>query len=171
MTFLSTPALAVAFAAITPLMLYVIYSDLKTMKIPNKAVLAVFAVFLATASWGLPFDTFLWRLLAGLIAFVIGYFVYMASGGNIGGGDVKLLAALVPFVPLDGVLFVLGVFALSSLALILFHQAVRIGFRKRTTGWKTFDQAVYVPLGVALGFTMILFLGMDLYGRLGQPAA
>ena len=75
MTLLSTPALAAAFAAILPLMLFVIYSDMKTMRIPNKAVIAVFVVFLATASWGLPLDSFLWRLLAGVIAFFYGFLI------------------------------------------------------------------------------------------------
>ena len=60
---LTTPALWVAFAAIVPLMALAAWSDLRTLKIPNKLVLLMLAVFLVTGFWGLPTETFLWRLV------------------------------------------------------------------------------------------------------------
>lgn len=163
---MDTSALALAFAAILPLMAYVILSDLRTMKIPNWAVLAVFVVFLATGSWGLPFDVFLWRLLHAVIAFAAGFALFSVAGGAIGAGDLKLIAAITPFVPGSAVMAVLLIFALSAIGLLVFHQIARRVLRRSGTGWKSLDQAVYLPAGVALGLTIVVYLGLDLSSRL-----
>jgi len=163
---MDTPALALAFTIMVPLMVYVIVSDLRTMKIPNWAVLAAFGVFLVTGLWGLPFDVYLWRIGHAVIALLAGFVLFSAAGGSIGAGDLKLIAAITPFIPGSAVTGVLFIFALSAIGLIFFHQITRRVVRKRETGWKSFDQAVYLPAGVALGLTIVLFLGLDLSARI-----
>lgn len=163
---MTTPALTVAFLGMLPLVLVVIASDLKRMKIPNWTVGAIFVLFLATGSWGLPLDVFGWRILYAVIALVLGFGLYSVASGGIGAGDLKLIAAFVPFVPGSGVTTVMLLFVISAFGLVLVHQAARIATRKRETGWKSLDQAVYLPAGVALGLTMVVFLGLDLGSRL-----
>ncbi|MEO0957377.1 MAG: hypothetical protein AAFY66_02750, partial [Pseudomonadota bacterium] len=58
---MSQPALIAATVGLTPLLLYIMYSDVKDGRIPNIACLLIVAVFIATGSWGLPLETFLWR--------------------------------------------------------------------------------------------------------------
>ncbi|MBK0400776.1 prepilin peptidase [Limibaculum sp. M0105] len=162
---METPALTLAFAVMLPLMAYVILSDLRTMKIPNWAVLAAFGVFLVTGLWGLPFDVYLWRIFHAVIALLAGFVLFSVAGGSIGAGDLKLIAAITPFVPGSAVTGVLLIFALSAIGLIVFHQIARRVVRVRETGWKSLDQTVYLPAGVALGLTIVLFLGLDLSTR------
>ncbi|MDT8343448.1 MAG: prepilin peptidase [Thermohalobaculum sp.] len=163
---MDTPALLLAFAGIVPLMAHVILSDLRTMKIPNWTVLAVFGLFLATGSWGLPFDVFLWRIAHAVVALLLGFALFSVAAGSIGAGDLKLIAAITPFVPGAGVMNVLLIFALSAIGLLVFHQIARRVMRHRASGWKSFGQAVYLPAGVALGLTIVVYLGLDLSGRL-----
>ena len=63
-----TPALWVAFAAMVPLMVLTAWWDLKFLKIPNNLVIAVLGTFVIVGLWGLPLETFAWRLLYGVIA-------------------------------------------------------------------------------------------------------
>lgn len=160
-----TTALWLAFAGMVPLMLVVIVSDLKRMKIPNAVVLAVIVLFLVTGIWGLPLDVFAWRIAHGVIALVLGFLLFSVGGGHVGAGDLKLIAALTPFVPGAHLATVLFLFAVAAFALLIAHQVVRIATRRRETGWKAFDQAVYLPAGVALGVTMIAYMGLELASR------
>ena len=104
---METPALVAAFVAMIPLMLFVMVTDLKRLKIPNIAVLLALVLFVVT----------------GLL------------------------------------------FCLSAIALLLVHQVVRLFTRRRETGWKAIDQTVYLPVGVALGITMLIFLGLSVADR------
>ena len=58
------PGLSEAFwflPFVIPIGLYVAYSDLSRMKIPNHAVYALVAVFAIIGVIALPFDIWLWR--------------------------------------------------------------------------------------------------------------
>lgn len=161
-----TPALWLAFVGMVPLMLVVIVSDLKQMRIPNAAILGVLLLFFATGSWGLPFDVFLWRIVYGMLALVIGFGIFSLGTGAIGAGDLKLIAVLVPFVQVNSLVTLLLLFSMSAILLIAVHQIARLATRKQTTGWKSFDQAVYLPAGVALGVSMIAYMGLELSARM-----
>ena len=160
-----TTAVWLAFAGMVPLMLAVIVSDLKRMKIPNMVVLGVILLFLVTGIWGLPLDVFAWRIAHGMIALVLGFLLFSVAGGSVGAGDLKLIAALTPFIPGSALSTVLFLFAVAGLSLLVVHQLVRLATRRRATGWKAFDQAVYLPAGVALGVTMIAYMGIELAAR------
>ena len=75
----STPALWAAFAAMVPLMVLTAWWDLKHLKIPNKLVLAVLATFVVAGLWGLPLETFAWRLVYGLVALAFGFGLFALS--------------------------------------------------------------------------------------------
>ena len=135
---IQTPALWAAIAALVPLMMLTCYTDLKRLKIPNLVVLAVFGVFVVTGLWGLPWDVFLWRLLSGFIMLAIGFWAF--STGVVGGDDAKMAAALAPFVVPYELLFVLLLFALTSIALTIVLWIVWKIVGKRETGWKAIDQ-------------------------------
>lgn len=163
---METPALAVATAAMAVLMAVTAWYDLKALRIPNWCVLAALGIFLVTGPWGLPLDTFGWRLLHGVILLVLGFGLYTISSGHVGGGDIKMIAALTPFVPGSAVGFVLIVFALLSLVGLILHRFARGILRDRKTGWAALDQRRFFPAGLLLGGTIMIYLCVELAGRL-----
>ena len=163
---MTTEALVVAAAGIVPLMAVIARYDLKELRIPNWTVLAAVAIYLATASWGLPIDIFLWRLGHGVIALLLGFVLYQLVGGSIGGGDLKLIAALTPFVAGQDVGFVLIVYVVASFAGLILHRFVHAMLRGRETGWTALDQRIYFPAGLLLGFTIAIYLVVKLVAAL-----
>ncbi len=162
---METAALAVATAAMAVVMAITAWIDLKALRIPNWCVLAVLGIFIVTGLWGLPLETFAWRLLHGLILLVLGFGLYSVAGGRVGGGDIKMIAALTPFVPGAHVGFVLILFALLALVGLLVHRLVRAMLRDRQTGWAALDQKRFFPVGLLLGGTIMIYLVIQLAGR------
>lgn len=162
---METSALAAATAAMAVVMGITAWVDLKALRIPNWCVLAVLGIFIVTGLWGLPLETFAWRLLHGLILLVLGFGLYSVAGGQVGGGDIKMIAALAPFVPGAHVGFVLIVFALLALVGLLVHRLVRALVRGRQTGWAALDQKRFFPVGLLLGGTIMIYLVIQLAGR------
>jgi len=162
---METQALIAATAAMAVLMGLAGWFDLKALRIPNWCVLAVVALYIVTGLWGLPLDVFAWRFLYGVIVLFVGFGLYSISGGHVGGGDIKLIAALTPFIAGKDLLFVLMVFALLSLFGVMLHRFVRAMLRDRKTGWAALDQKRFFPAGVLLGGTIMIYLGWQLAGR------
>ena len=161
---METQALLAATAAMAVLMGLASWYDLKALRIPNWCVLGVVGVFIVTGLWGLPLELFAWRFLHGVIVLFVGFGLYSISGGRVGGGDIKLIAALTPFIAGADVLFVLGVFALLSFAGIMIHRLVRGLLRGRVTGWAALDQKRFFPAGLLLGGTIMIYMGWQLAG-------
>ena len=168
---METVPMLVALAAMLPLMIYVMWSDLRSLRIPNWVVLAVLAVFVVTGLWGLPLDAFLWRLGQGLVFLLLGFAVFAVGRGSVGGGDMKLIAALVPFIAGAHALFVLVIYAIVTCTGLLAHSLARAFLRHRRTGWRALDQSTYVPVGVILGLTILIYLGVEVADRFRGHAA
>jgi prepilin peptidase CpaA len=162
---METQALIAATAVMAVLMGLAGWFDLKALRIPNWCVLAVVGLFIVTGLWGLPLDVYLWRLLHGVIVLFVGFGLYSISGGNVGGGDIKLIAALTPFIAGSDLGFVLVVFALLSFAGLMLHRFVRAMLRERKTGWAALDQKRFFPAGLLLGGTIMIYLGGQLTDR------
>ena len=162
---METNALAAATAVMAVLMVITAWFDLKALRIPNWCVLAVLGLFLVTGLWGLPLEVFAWRLAHAAIVLVLGFGLYTVAGGHVGGGDIKLIAALTPFIPGPHLGFVLIVFALLSLVGLVVHRVTRRLLRERKTGWAALDQAHFFPVGLLLGGTIMIYLGVELAGR------
>ena len=164
---MSDTALAVAAAGMVPLMLAIAYLDFRHLRIPNWSVLAVLGLFLATGSWGLPLDLFLWRLLYGVIALVAGFALYSVLSGQIGAGDLKLFAVLVPFLSGANWVDFLILYALLSIAGLLLYFTARKIVAGRTTGYRALDKRGYFPAGILLGLSMSGALLIELGERMG----
>lgn len=168
---LDTPALWIAFVAMIPLMFLTAWLDLKHLKIPNWLVLGVLVTFLITGLWGLPLETFAWRLLYAAVALVIGFGVF--SLGGIGGGDAKMFAALVPFAFPPDIGLILVLYAVLTLSLMMVLRLVMQVNRHKETGWLAVDQlhkparARVFPMGLIFGSTMLIYLGINAAGSVG----
>ena len=175
---LALPSLVAAVALMAPLIAAIVLSDLRTLRIPNRMVLVLFGIFLVTGlplglagiDWGLPWDTFLWRIGYALAAFGVGFGLYVLAGGNVGGGDLKLIAAVAPFLSGSSVASYLLLVALIALGGLVLHWIVRKMLRGRQTGWESLDQNVYFPAGLALAVGLFVQLAVTLASRLGAFA-
>ncbi len=159
---IAPPALWFAIAAMLPLMMLTAWFDLKHLRIPNGLVLAVLAVFLVAGLWGLPLETFLWRLGAGLAVLVAGFALFAA--GLIGGGDAKMAAALAPFVAWADVPPLLVLYTVVTIVLLLVLRLAMQLARHGETGWRAIDQYKrparerVFPMGLIFAITITLYL-------------
>ena len=142
---------------------WVFYSDLATMKIPNKAVLALGAVFLVIGLLALPLTEYPWRLLHIVVVLVAGFAVNMA--GMVGAGDAKFAAVMAPFVPLADARLFLVLFAAVLLAAYLTHRLFRAApaMRQRTADWESWTAGKKFPMGLALAGALAFYLALGVW--------
>ncbi len=150
---------------VLPIGIWVAMSDLRDMRIPNVAVLALTAVFVVGGLILLPIDSFLWRLAQLAVVLVIGFVI--TSLGLVGAGDAKFAAAMAPFVaPGDGMFFLL-LFSMVLVGSWVTHRgASRVtAVRRVTPDWASWDQGKLFPMGVALAGALLIYLALGLqYG-------
>jgi prepilin peptidase CpaA len=163
---LSDTALLLMVLAVVPLMLIITWYDLRFMRIPNWTVLAVFGAFIAIGSWGLPFDTFLWRLGYGAVTLMAAFALYSIAGLYIGAGDLKLLAALAPLLSANNLVGFIGVYVLLSILGLIVFLMIRRRLKGRKTSWAAFNQRAFFPAGVLLGLSMATTLLFEAGDRL-----
>ena len=92
-----------------PISIWVAWSDMKTMKIPNKAVMALAVAYLLAGLALLPLQVWVWGLAYGVIVLVLGFVANAA--GLMGAGDAKFAAAMAPFFVGADIRMVLALFA------------------------------------------------------------
>lgn len=150
--------------AALPIAAWVIWTDLSTMRIPNKAVMALVAVYAVIGVLTLPFATFAWSWLHLAVMLVIGFVLSMSGG--FGAGDAKFAAAMAPFIALPDLLtFALILSALAILTFIGHRLARQVpAITAATPGWVSWTRRDF-PFGVALAPALIVYLGLAaLYG-------
>ena len=145
-----------------PICLYVAWSDLRDMRIPNKSVLALFGVFAVAGFVVLPADAYLWRLLAMVVVLFVGFGV--TSLGFAGAGDSKFAAAMAPFVAPGDYLFFVMLFSLVLIGSWVIHRiAGRVQMvRRATADWVSWEQGKLFPMGVALAGSLVIYLALGL---------
>ena len=137
--------------------IWVSWSDMKFMKIPNNACFALLAVWLVLGIIIMPFQLWLWGW-ALAAAVLVGGFIANAAG-LIGAGDAKFAAAMAPIFIHADLRFVLGLYAACLLGAFAAHRLARLipAFRSRTTDWQSWTHADF-PMGLALSGTLIFYL-------------
>jgi prepilin peptidase CpaA len=156
---IATPAWAAAWflPAVLPLAIWVAWSDMKFMRIPNRAVVALAVVFVVLGPFLLPFEGWAWRLthLAAILA--VGF--VMTIAGVVGAGDAKFAAAMAPYIALDDLRLFLALFAAALLGAFVAHRGLRAvpAFRGATADWASWTHAKF-PMGLALAGALVLYL-------------
>jgi len=149
---------------VLPICLYVMYTDLSRMKITNAANLALVSVFVVIGLIALPFPEYLWRFAALGVMLVLG--MLLNAGGVMGAGDSKFLAAAAPFVAVQDLPLVSFLLIATLLAAVLTHRLAKHSpLRRMAPGWTSWEQGKKFPMGLALGPTLALYLGLGvIYG-------
>ncbi len=149
---------------VLPVCLYITWTDLSKMKIPNKANIALLGIFVVIGPLALPFEGYLWRFVHAAIVLAIGFTANAA--GAMGGGDAKFLAAAAPFIAYDDLGLVLVLVSLAMLAAVAAHRLARhTALRNLAPGWKSWDKNRRFPMGLPFGWSLCLYLGLGaIYG-------
>ena len=149
-------ALALLIGAV-PVALWVAWSDMKFMKIPNRAVVALVAVFLVTGPLVLPLAEWGWRWTHLAAVLAVGFLLNL--GRLIGAGDAKFAAAMAPFFALADLRFALALFSAALLGAFVSHRGLgRLpAFRAASADWESWQRRDF-PMGLALAGLLILYL-------------
>ena len=142
--------------------IWVSWSDMKFMKIPNHAVLAMLLVWLVVGLIAvllqlLTFQLWLWGWALAAAVLVAGF--VLNAGGAVGAGDAKFAAAMAPVFIHADIRFVLGLYAACLLGAFAAHRLARLIqlFRRATADWASWTHADF-PMGLALSGTLIFYL-------------
>lgn len=143
---------------VVPIAIWVAWSDMATMKIPNKAVFALLVVFLGVGLIALPFPVYLWRLLHFVVVLAIGFI--MSSVGLLGAGDAKFAAAMAPFIAVPDIVPFFYLFIPVVLAAFIIHRLARRipAIRAKFPTWESWERTKDFPMGLALGPGLAFYL-------------
>ncbi|MEM6565250.1 MAG: prepilin peptidase [Pseudomonadota bacterium] len=143
---------------VVPICMYVAYTDLAFMKITNKAVLALAAIFVMLGPFVLPsMETYLWSLAHFVVVLVAG--IALNAAGAMGAGDAKFIAAAAPYIAIGDLRTLMALFAAVLLAAFVTHRLARATpLRKLAPDWTSWEQGKRFPMGLALGPTLALYL-------------
>ncbi len=152
-------AYLILLIAVLPVCAWVAWSDLKTMKIPNKAVIAVLAIYAVVGLLVIPFEFWAWRWLNFVVVLAIGFVLNAVA--NVGAGDAKFAAAAAPFFAqriehLQLILVLLAAFLLGAFAAHRLMRAIP-AVRAATPDWVSWTRKDF-PMGLALVGTFLAYL-------------
>lgn len=147
-----------------PIGLWVGWNDMARMKIPNKAVTALFLVYLVIGPIALPLELYGWQWLHLVVVLIVGFLLNMA--GLMGAGDAKFAAAMAPFVALGDVATFCYIYVICTLAALAAHRILRRipAVRGAAPDWESWERKDF-PMGLALGWILIVYLALGaVYG-------
>ena len=140
-----------------PICLWVAWSDLRGMRIPNKAVVALFAVFAVTGLFTLPFDIYLWRYSHLAVVLAVGFLLNM--GGLMGAGDAKFLAAAAPMVAYRDFPEMVVILSVTLFAGFIAHRIARATpLRRLAPEWQSWSTGQRFPMGYPLAGALVAYL-------------
>jgi len=144
------------FVTTLPVALWVAWSDMATMKIPNKAVAALFGIYAVVGLLVLPLEEYLWRYTHLVVILILGFLLNLT--GALGAGDAKFAAAMGPFFALSDWALVLILFAVVLLASFVLHRLARAipPIRNAVPHWESWTRKDF-PMGLALSGTLIVY--------------
>jgi prepilin peptidase CpaA len=142
-----------------PVAAWVVWTDLATMRIPNKAVLALIGVYAVIGALTLPLTVWAWSWLHLVVMLVAGFLLSLTGG--FGAGDAKFAAAMAPFVALGDVTLFCLLLTVMAIATFIAHRMARQvpAIRAAAPGWASWERREF-PFGVALAPTLIVYLAL-----------
>lgn len=141
---------------------WVAWSDMASMKIPNKAVLALGAVWLGVGVvlvvfQSLPVMAWAWGIALAAIFMVAGFVANAA--GLMGAGDAKFGAVMAPFFIGADPRLVMALLAACLLGAFAAHRALRAlpAFRTAAPHWESWTNKKF-PMGLTLAGMLVFYV-------------
>ena len=142
---------------VLPICLYVAFTDMAEMRIPNPSVLLLTLIFIVLGFFLMPFDAYLWRLAALVIVLVVG--IVLNAAGALGAGDAKFAAAAAPYIALGDLGMLTMIFMATLLAAAVTHRgAMYTPLSHLAPHWESWTQGKKFPMGLALGPALAIYL-------------
>lgn len=143
----------VPLLALAPLLVAVALSDLRKLRIPNSYCLAAVALFAVAAAAGLAPD-FALRIVVAASVLVLGFAAYCLK--LFGGGDVKFMAVLLLFVPVESLQLYAFVFSAAMLAGIAAFLSLKRLPAAAALDWRSMAPGRQLPMGVPIALSGLL---------------
>jgi prepilin peptidase CpaA len=153
-----SPLDAVVFLPFTlAIGIWVAWNDMKFMKIPNKAVMALLGVFVVLGLIVLPLPVYGWGLVLGAGVLTVGFLG--ATVGLFGAGDAKFAAAMAPFFVQGALGSILLLCSACMLGAFVAHRAAKHlpAMRRNSPDWASWAHADF-PMGLALAGILNIYL-------------
>jgi len=145
--------------ALSPVLVAVAIRDLSQLRIPNSLVLIALFIFAVSCTL-LPAGEIAYRCIAAAITFAL--LLPLFAGRLVGGGDVKMLPALVLFVPPEHWQDFGTLLSISLVVGVIGICGARVATSGRVpTGWLALDRRGTFPMGVSIalsGLALTAFL-------------
>lgn len=143
---------------VLPIAIWVAWSDMATMKIPNKAVMALLAVFVLLGAVLFPWSEYFSRLIHVVVVLGIGFVLSIAN--LFGAGDAKFAAAMAPFVAFYDITSMIIIFAICVLLGFISHRVARAipAIRGATPNWVSWTETKKFPMGYPLAMALVAYL-------------
>lgn len=140
-----------------PVSVWVMWSDMSRMKIPNKAVMVLLIGFAVLGLIALDLNEYLWRWSHFAVVLIAGFLMNMAR--MLGAGDAKFAAAVAPFIAFQDTFLVLTIFAVMIVLGFTAHRIMRRSKRLRelTPDWESWSRRDY-PMGLSICLTFLTYL-------------
>ncbi len=154
---MSATAALIFLPLVLPICIWVAWSDMKFMRIPNLANYALALVWLVLGLFLVPLADWAWGLGLGLAVLVVGFLANLTR--LVGAGDAKFAAAMAPFFLGTSWNVVYILLASCLLGAFAAHRTMRaVGpFRSATPDWASWTDAKF-PMGLALAGALALCL-------------
>lgn len=143
---------------VLPIAIWAAVSDLKRMKIPNKAVIAMAAVWPLIGWYLVPLDAWLWGFAIMAVVFVAGFLLYLT--GTFGAGDAKYSAAMAGLFVGGNIGEILLITFVSMIGSLILHRILRsLSFvRNATPDWESWTRRRFFPFGLSLSCIVVFYL-------------
>ncbi|MFZ1469639.1 MAG: prepilin peptidase [Paracoccaceae bacterium] len=142
---------------VLPIAIWVAWSDMARMKIPNKAVLAMAALW-PLLGW-IVFPWQQWLMGFAIMAIVLLVTFIGNAAGLFGAGDAKFAAAMAPIFTAGDPMLIATLYALCSIGAFAVHRGLRQvpAVRRATPNWKSWTHNKF-PMGLALASMVTIYL-------------
>lgn len=139
---------------LVPVLVAVAYFDLRFMRIPNSLTLITLGVFALAVIVSPPTDLVARFAIAGIVFFLgcVGFAFRL-----LGGGDVKILSALMLVVPANGMVLFANVFSVSMITGVIVVLTLRRFPVVAKSGWKSFGGSTKYPMGLSIALAGLAF--------------
>lgn len=143
---------------VLPIAIWAALSDLKRMKIPNNAVIAMAAVWPLLGWYLVPLTAWFWGFALMAIVFAAGFLLYLT--GTFGAGDAKFAAAMAGIFVGGNIGEILLIIFVSMVGSLILHRVLRSlpVVRNATPDWESWTRRRYFPFGMALSVIVVFYL-------------
>lgn len=142
--------------------LYVSWSDLRAMRIPNGSVITLALVYILIGPFVLSLDVYGLRLIHLVVMLVGG--IILTALRVMGAGDAKFIAAAAPFVAIADLRLIFMILAATMLAAFVTHRAAKHSpLRRLAPNWESWTRTRDFPMGTALSTALTLYVALAAY--------